>query len=461
MASKRLQKLIKNIRKRSTGQESNNRCDDEVGSQDITSDSPPETQNNALESQQDDEEFHEQGENEVLPSQRQSNRRGRTVMKDVHALHHDDLLHVTFNERGQPYGDLQPVLANYVGTIARNGVLLPLDYLNWRKVPKHRLEEAWKLVIARFIISDQHQDFVMQMMGVAWRRWRTEVKATSYDSNIPLEELVSIRPIPHGLTTEVWERLCAYWKATEKSSKINRENGKNKKGTHAQGRTSIHSLEDKFLKENGRKPTRIEIMHLSRRSKKKGGAPVDDEAIRYENLLDEAVQTRLQDMPEGTQAIEVHEDAFRDVFGTEHSGRVRCLGAGALPSQVFPEQCRRSSFYNRQNYHSTLEMTNKFKEMQEQMKKDMEMRESQLRAEMEAQKAQLQTEMEKMRQMQDQFESFTRVMQSMIPGGSSGHELLPTQMTTVMTNIIQKPIYATSNERENDGRTPPEESSGD
>ncbi|XP_075483348.1 uncharacterized protein LOC142523433 isoform X2 [Primulina tabacum] len=430
MTNKRLQKLIKNIRKRSRGQESNNRCDDEVVSQDITSHSSPETQNNALESQQDDEEFHEEGENEVLPSQRQPNRRGRTVMKDVHALHHDDLLHVTFNERGQPYGDLQPVLANYVGTIARNGVLLPLDYLDWRKVPKHRLEEAWKLVIARFIISDQHQDFVMQMMGVAWRRWRTEVKATSYDSNIPLEELVSIRPIPHGLATEVWERLCAYWKATE-------------------------------LKENGRKPTRIEIMHLSRRSKKKGGAPVDAEAIRYENLLDEAVQTRLQDMPEGTQAIEVHEDAFRDVFGTEHSGRVRCLGAGALPSQVFPEQCRRSSFYNRQNYHSTLEMTNKFKEMQEQMKKDMEMRESQLRAEMEAQKAQLQTEMEKMRQMQDQFESCTRVMQSMISGGSSGHELLPTQMATVMTNIIQKHIYATSNERENDGRTPPEESSGD
>ncbi|XP_073119718.1 uncharacterized protein [Henckelia pumila] len=121
---------------------------------------------------------------------------------------------------------------------------------------------------------------------------------------------------------------------------------KKKRGTHAQGRTSIPSLEDKFFKENGRKPTRIEIMHLSRRSKKKGGAPVDVEAIRYENLLDEAVQTRLQDMPEGAQAIEVHEDAFRDVFGAEHSGRVRCLGAGALPSQVFPEQCRRSSFYN-------------------------------------------------------------------------------------------------------------------
>ncbi|XP_073128631.1 uncharacterized protein [Henckelia pumila] len=234
MTNKRLHKLIKNIRRRSRGQESNNRRENEVESQDTTSQSPSETQNNALESQQDDE-FHEEDEDEVLPSQRQQNKRGRTVMKDIHALHHDDFLHVTFNERGHPYGDLQPVLANYVGTIARNGVLLPLNYLDWRKIPKHKLEEAWKLVIASFIISAQHRDFVMQMMGVAWRRWRTEVKATSYDLNIPIEELVSIRPIPHGLAAEVWEKLCVHWKNTEfknKSRKWKKEKGNSCTGTN-------------------------------------------------------------------------------------------------------------------------------------------------------------------------------------------------------------------------------------
>ncbi|XP_073158614.1 uncharacterized protein [Henckelia pumila] len=133
----------------------------------------------------------------------------------------------------------------------------------------------------------------MQKMGVAWRRWRTQVKSTSYDSNTPLEELVSIRPVPHGLSSEVWKRLCQHWKVSERSSKINRENAKMKKGTHAQGRTSIPSLEDKFFKENGRKPTRIEILQLSWRSKKKSGVPVDIEVVRYENLLDEAVQRRL------------------------------------------------------------------------------------------------------------------------------------------------------------------------
>ncbi|XP_042413972.1 uncharacterized protein LOC122002740 isoform X1 [Zingiber officinale] len=200
----------------------------------------------------------------MLTSQRQQNRRGRTVMRDVHALDPDDVLVVQFNERGQPYGDIQPVLANFVGTIARNGNLLPLSFLDWRKMPKKRLNDAWRKVTARFDIPDRHRDVIMQMMGAAWRRWRTEIKAKSYDSNIPLDELVSIRPVPQKLTPEVWEALCHYWNTNEKISKINQENAKKKRGSHALGRTNIPSLEHKFFQEKGRKSTRIEIIKISR-----------------------------------------------------------------------------------------------------------------------------------------------------------------------------------------------------
>ncbi|XP_073136125.1 uncharacterized protein [Henckelia pumila] len=286
-------------------------------------------------------------------------------MKDVHALHHDDLLFVTFNDKGQSYGDLQPVLANFVDTIARNGALLPLSFLDWRQMPKNRLEDAWKLVIARFCISEKNKRFVMQMMGVAWRRWRTQVKSTSYDLNTPLQELVSIRPVPHGLYSEVWEILCQHWKVNE-------------------------------------------------------------------NLLDEVVQRRLQDMSEGTQPIKVHADAFRP----EHSGR--CLGAGATPSQVFPNQCKRSSFYS-QSCHSTADTTENLRAMEEKMKTKMKVQESQWRAEMEEQKAQLEREMEQMRRTQEQFQNFTRVMQNMIHGTvgrSRGPEMMPEQMTMIMANIM-------------------------
>ncbi|KAG6507332.1 hypothetical protein ZIOFF_032674 [Zingiber officinale] len=329
------------------------------------------------------------GQNEIMPStQSQQKKRGKTVMKDVHALQIGDRLIVKFNERGQPYGEMQPTLANFVGTIARNGNVLPLSFLDWRKMTKSCLDDAWRQVTARFDIPDQHRARVMQMMGGSWRRWKAEIKATSYDPNIPLNELMCIRPIPHNLTSSVWETLCRYWKSNE-------------------------------IQENSRKPTRIEIFHLSRQSKKKGGALVDDEAIRVEDELNKVVQRRLQDKPEGTQTTEVHEDAFREVFGSEHSGRVRCLEVGVLPSQVFPEQCNRRTIFRHDNL-PTSEVTDKLREMEEKMK----VMEAQRKAEME--------QMRQMRQMHEHhIQNFTNVIQSMISGtagGSRGPELLPTQL---------------------------------
>ncbi|XP_073057451.1 uncharacterized protein [Primulina eburnea] len=306
---------------------------------------------------------------------------------------------------------------------------------------------------------------------------RTEVKATSYDPNIPFDELLQIRPVPHKLTPEVWETLCDYWKKNERTSKINRENAHKKQRIHAQGRINIPTLEDKFFQENGVKPTRIELLELSCRSKKKGGAPIDDEAIRHEALLNEAVKRHLQDMPEGTDPRQVHEQAFREVFGPEHSGRVRCLGAGALPSQVFPEQYKRSHC---QGYDTASDVTEKFKEMEEKIK-DMEAREgareaqwekaikakeaereARLQAEMEAREAQRQFEMEQsMRRMQEQqFQNFTRIMQSMMVGNSGGSrvpETLPGQLAGVLSEIMQQNMSIPSNAQESIRRSPPRE----
>ncbi|XP_042396376.1 uncharacterized protein LOC121986473 [Zingiber officinale] len=423
MVNKRIQKLLQNTRGRSRREESNNRgLNSENEPQDVPlPHSPSETQNAELDLQ------HNVEHNEEGSSQRSQNTRDRTVMRDVHSLGPNDLLVVRFNERGQPYGEMQPTLSNFVGMIARNGNLLPLSFLDWRKIPKNRLDLAWGYVTEHFCIPTRHKKIVMQMMGVAWRRWRTEVKATSYDPNIPLDELLQIRPVPHKLTLEVWETLCDYWKKNE---------------------------------ENGIKPTRIEILELSCHSKKKGRSPIADEAIQHEALLNEAVKRHLQDMPEGTDPRQVHEQAFREVFRPEHSGRVRCLGAGALPSQVFPDQYKRSHC---QGYDTASDAIEKFKEMKEKIK-EMEAREAErearLQAEMEAREAQRKIEMEQsMRRMQEQqFQNFIRIMQSMMvgtAGGSQGPETLPGQMASVMAEIMQQYMSIPSNAQENIRRPPP------
>ncbi|XP_042424382.1 uncharacterized protein LOC122012004 [Zingiber officinale] len=208
MTNKRIRKLIQNRQRRSRREESSNRgVDDENESQYTTSHSPLKIQN---------EEVNEQVENEVIfSSQSQPRKRGKTIMRDIHALHLDHVLIVEFNEKGQPYGDLQLTFANFIGTITRNGLLLPLHFLDWRKILTNQLNYAWKLVIARFYIPTHHRRVIMQMMAATWRRWRTEMKTTSYDSNTPLEELVAIQPIPHGLPPQTWEVLCNYWKSIE------------------------------------------------------------------------------------------------------------------------------------------------------------------------------------------------------------------------------------------------------
>ncbi|XP_042412008.1 uncharacterized protein LOC122001363 [Zingiber officinale] len=446
MVNKRIQKLLQNTRGRSRREESNNRgLNGENEPQDVPlPHSPSRTKNAELDLQ------HNVEHNEEGSSQRSQNTRGRTVMRDVHSLGPNDLLVVRFNERGQPYGEMQPTLSNFVGTIARNGNLLPLSFLDWRKIPKNHLDLAWGYVTEHFCIPTRHKKIVMQMIGVAWRRWRAEVKATSYDPNIPLDELLQICPVPHKLTLEVWETLCDYWKKNERMSKINRENAHKKRRIYAQGRINIPTLEDKLFQENGVKPTRIEILELSCHSKKKGRSPIADEAIQHEALLNEAMKRHLQDMPEGTDPRQVHEQAFREVFGPEHSGRVRCLGAGALPSQVFPDQYKRSHC---QGYDTASDATEKYKEMKEKIK-EMEAREAErearLQAKMEAREAQRKIEMEQsMRRMQEQqFQNFIRIMQSMMvgtAGGSQGPETLPRQMASVMAEIMQQYMSIPSN----------------
>ncbi|KAG6506869.1 hypothetical protein ZIOFF_032201 [Zingiber officinale] len=129
------------------------------------------------------------------------------------------------------------------------------------------------------------------------------------------------------------------------------------------GRTvmrDVHALDpdDVLFQEKGRKPTRIEIIKISHRSKKRGDAPVDDEVTRVEmKLCGVDFKTSLREL-----------NLQNDVFGLEHSGQVQCLGASALPSQVFLELCKRTIYTP--SYHSNSNMTVEFKEMQEKNKRN-------------------------------------------------------------------------------------------
>lgn len=73
--------------------------------------------------------------------------RGPTYLADVWAIKpNKKRIQVAYNRRGQPIGVTKKKLTGYLGTLARNGQLAPLDIDDWRKVPKVRKEEMINLV---------------------------------------------------------------------------------------------------------------------------------------------------------------------------------------------------------------------------------------------------------------------------------------------------------------------------
>ncbi|KZV49317.1 hypothetical protein F511_30925 [Dorcoceras hygrometricum] len=244
-----------------------------------------------------------EGDYEVIRSPpRQQNRRGRTVMKDVHALHPDDLLIVTFNERGQPYGDLQPVLANYVGPrsdarLLRQPALEGLTRSTWMDSPRK---------VGR-------NDFPAKRAAAAAHT------AAAYEKRGGATLFSARESRIQYLCDPQWFR-----------------------DTASRGPTTIVAPESQFRT-----------------------CPSDHDSIGYPRMSasGESSTTMHQLLhASGSHPIPTPYDP-------------KCVGAGATPSQVLPDQCRRSSFY-RPSDNSAADVTENLRAMEEKMKKDMEARES-------------------------------------------------------------------------------------
>lgn len=52
-------------------------------------------------------------------------------------------LQTEVNELGQPIGNSSTKLASNLGVLARNGILLPLTYRDWRHMDEEFKNDAW------------------------------------------------------------------------------------------------------------------------------------------------------------------------------------------------------------------------------------------------------------------------------------------------------------------------------
>ncbi|XP_044499440.1 uncharacterized protein LOC123220902 [Mangifera indica] len=270
--------------------------------------------------------------------------RGPTLMKEIQLRKFEDRKPIMLNAHNQPIGPDEETLTefrNFLGTVARNQQLAPLNHTNWSKMPSK--DQIWEYVNRIYILPIASKKWVMNAIGDAWRTHKCKVKKTYFKKYATDEERMKNRPLE--ISELIFKELLQYWndEDVQKIANINIENRKRQHDMHTTGPKSFasiyHNLQNS--KENKEPPTKVE-MYLATRKRKEGRAYQDDNSIREKIARIEELQSR-------GESGEMLEEVITEL-GQERPGRVLLMGRGVTPIDLrgkgpskdnykLPEEC--------------------------------------------------------------------------------------------------------------------------
>ncbi|MFQ6624053.1 hypothetical protein Gotur_004261 [Gossypium turneri] len=128
--------------------------------------------------------------------------RGRTLLKDLYELNPVERVKVSRNNLGQPVGLEARLLAGYLGIIARNANMLPINYESWHQMPDSNKNEALDNIKERFAL-EVSDNYVKKALGKKWRDHKSTLKKKYFKKNISLKE--KLRNVLPGMLRYQWE----------------------------------------------------------------------------------------------------------------------------------------------------------------------------------------------------------------------------------------------------------------
>ncbi|XP_019258922.1 PREDICTED: uncharacterized protein LOC109237116 [Nicotiana attenuata] len=227
-------------------------------------------------------------------------KRGRTQMPRVHVRKERKI--IILNEFNQPIGPTKEVvkeLGSFLGTLARSGTFCPLN--------------------EKYDIPDEAKKWIFESVCSAWRKYKSQLKATHFTSYENDELRMENRPV--DVPESHFKDLLNYWNFDphKKISETNIVNRNKLNCPHTAGRTPFA-------------------------------------------LIREAEMERMQSTQESED--DSHSiDAFASVMGPEHPGRVRLYGRGVTKTVLKGQKGNLGSSDER--------MQQKMEEMEERMQQRM------------------------------------------------------------------------------------------
>ncbi|XP_049387464.1 uncharacterized protein LOC125851760 [Solanum stenotomum] len=243
--------------------------------------------------------------------------RGQTKMLAVHERHDRKL--IVLNKAGQPVGSSTDVvieLSSFLGTLARNATLCPLDIENWK-------------------LLDTKQDLIgnrwtLKTIQEAWRRRKFDLKTHHFDAYA--NDQIRMEKKPDDVPTSQFKELLKYWNSEkfQKMSKANSENRKKLKNPHTVGKKSFALLRNDLEKERETNdtPSPKEFFVVTRKRKPNRSYKDTDEDTA--SKIAEMENIEMQQNEDGNETI----DAFASVMGSEHPGRLRLYGRGVTKTTL-------------------------------------------------------------------------------------------------------------------------------
>ncbi|MFQ6642630.1 hypothetical protein Gotur_018289, partial [Gossypium turneri] len=145
---------------------------------------------------------------------------------------------VSRNNLGQPVGSEARLLVGYLGIIARNANMLPINYESWHQMPDSNKNEALDNIKERFALEVSN-NYVKKALGKRWRVHKNTLKKEYFKTKISLEE--KLRNVSPGMLRYQWEYAVRFWnsKKGEDRERVGTSSRQKQKFTHTAGSKSF------------------------------------------------------------------------------------------------------------------------------------------------------------------------------------------------------------------------------
>ncbi|PPR82519.1 hypothetical protein GOBAR_AA38196 [Gossypium barbadense] len=204
------------------------------------------------------------------------------------------------------------LLAGYLGIIARNANMLPINYKSWHRMPDSNKNQALNNIKARFAL-EVSDNYVKKELGKRWRDHKSTLKKEYFKTKTTLEE--KLRNVSLRMLRYQWEDVDR--------ERVRKSSRQKKKFTHTAGSKSFACVAEAEELSSGQKVGRLQLFDITHR-KKDGSLMTSEAAEIMEKLKDKKAEYEVIASSDSFVNVDdIDNRIITEVLGPENYGRHR------------------------------------------------------------------------------------------------------------------------------------------